>query len=309
VDPLSDLRRITKLDEPMAEHTSFRLGGTVRYFIQPESSDEFLRVYQRCHQNGLRTRVLGGGSNVLVEDGCHDWAVLSTRRLTGCVREGTCVRAEAGLSLRRLLAAAERWGLGGLEMLAGIPGTVGGAVAMNAGGPQGTLGDRLVSARVVYPGGLPRELSARELGLGYRSSFLVDGLPCLLSARFQLEAGSPGVLRGRRRAFLAQKRAAQPLHLPSAGCIFKNPNGTSAGLLIDRAGLKGTVVGDAVVSDKHANFILNEGHATASDVVQLIRLIVERVHEVHGVWLDLEVKLWRAESPGSAPLRCEGKER
>lgn len=288
----SDLASITACKEPMERHTSFRVGGTVDYFIRPENTDQFHLVYQRCHTAGRRIRVLGRGSNVLVADGEHHWVVVSTEQLNRYQRMGSRLRVDAGMSLGRLLVVSGGQGLGGLETLAGIPGSVGGAVAMNAGGRGGSIGDRLISARVAFPGGLPREMAAADLGLGYRTSYLVDGLPCLLSATFQLDPASPDHLERTRRALILEKRKKQPMHEPSAGCVFKNPPGLSAGELIDTAGLKNETVGGAAVSDVHANFIVNRGGATASQVLELIELIVERVWKVHTVRLELEVKVW-----------------
>lgn len=309
MNPFSDLSRILRRDEPMAHHTSFRVGGTVRYFIEPESIEQLYLVYQRCHLYGLRIRVLGRGCNVIVDDGCHHWAVISTRRLHRYEVAGRRIRVDAGLSLRGLVSLAEGWELGGLEALAGIPGSVGGAVAMNAGGRAGAIADHLVCARVAFPGGLPRELDARDLGLGYRTSYLIDGRPCLLSATFELERAPRARLRKTRQNLVAQKCASQPVDAYSAGCIFRNPPGKGAGQLIDQAGLKGCAVGGAVVSDLHANFIVNRRDATATDILDLIDIIVERVHEAHGVRLELEVKVWRDEHPDSLHQRREGKER
>jgi len=309
INPFSDLQRILRLDEPMARHTSLRVGGSVRYFIEPTNTGEFHSIYQRCHQAGLRVQILGRGCNVLVEDGPHPWVVISTAKLNRYIRTGNRIWADAGVSLHRLVTAAEEWGLGGLEPLAGIPGSLGGAVAMNAGGLAGSVNDHLVSAMLAFPGGLPREVGAGELGLGYRRSYLIDGRPCLLSATFELDAAPPDRLRATRESLMDHKQNTQPMDAYSAGCIFKNPPGASAGKLMDEAGLKGTAIGDAVVSEQHANFLLNRGRATAADIFQLIDLIVQRVREVHGITLELEVKVWREQAPESPPLPPEGKER
>jgi UDP-N-acetylmuramate dehydrogenase len=287
-----DLPDIARVDEPMASHTSFRVGGRVRYFLEPRDWDELRLSYQRCREAGLRIRVLGRGSNTLVGDGHYYWPVISTRRLRGLHRDGNRLEVGAGIDLTRLLSAAESWGLGGLEPLSGIPGTVGGAVAMNAGGRYGCVADRLAGALVAMPGEMPCWMDASELGLAYRRSNLVDGRPFLLSATFDLESARPERLLQRRRSILAEKSATQPLRAWSAGCVFKNPRGSSAGFLIDKAGLKGLRVGGAVVSTKHANFIVNSGGATATDVLQLIGLVVERVYDAFGVRLELEIEVW-----------------
>jgi len=309
IHPFSDLRHILRLDEPMARHTSLRVGGTVRYFLEPTNSGEFHRIYQRCHQAGLRVYILGQGCNILVEDGSHLWAVISTAKLKRYRRTGNRIWADAGVNLHRLVTAAEDWGLGGLEPLAGIPGSLGGAVAMNAGGVAGCVADHLVSAHLAFPGGLPREVGADALGLGYRSSYLVEGRPCLLSATFELDVVPTERLRATRKALMDRKHNSQPIDAYSAGCVFKNPPGASAGRLIDEAGLKGTVVGDAIVAEQHANFLLNRGRATAADLFRLIDLVVQRVRDLHGITLDLEVKVWRDHPPETPPLPSEGKER
>ncbi|MFW6108214.1 MAG: UDP-N-acetylmuramate dehydrogenase [bacterium] len=289
----SDLPEICRADEPMARHTSFRVGGPVRYFLEPRDWDEVDLVYRRCQETGLRLRVLGRGCNTLVTDGPHACAVVSTRRFTFLKRKEGRLEAGAGLDLATLLSRAERWGLAGFEGLAGIPGTVGGAVAMNAGGRHGAIGDRLVSAVVAFPGQRPHGVSARELGLAYRRSALRGGLPLLLSAHFELDRAPSRAVRQRRLDVLARKRAAQPMRAWSAGCVFKNPPGPkSAGQLIDECGLKGTRVGGAVVARKHANFILNTGDATSDDILRLIDLVAQRVKAEHGIELELEIEIW-----------------
>ncbi len=280
-------------NEPMSSHTSFGVGGPVRYLVEPRDWETFQAALQRGREAGLRVRILGRGSNILVTDEPHDWLVLSTCRLAGVRRSGTCVEADAGLYLPRLVAAAENWGLGGLEPLAGIPGTVGGAVAMNAGGRYGRVANCLVGATVAGPGGLPHWVDAAELGLDYRYSIVPSTGLLVLSATFQLDKAVPRDLAARRESILAEKHATQPMDARSAGCIFKNPpSGPSAGCLIDRAGLKGTRVGGAVVSPKHANFIVNDNGATARDVLGLIELITQRVLEHSGTRLRAEVEVW-----------------
>ena len=289
----SDLAEICRTDEPMARHTSFRVGGPVRYFLEPRDWDEVDVIYRRCLDAGLRLRVLGRGCNTLVTDGPHYWAVLSTRQLNLFSRSGSRLEVGAGYDLTTLLRRAERWGLAGLEPLAGIPGTVGGAVAMNAGGRDGVIADHLVSAVVAFPGQRPHGVSAGELDLAYRGSRLRGGRPLLLSATFELDRGSSPAIERRRREILARKRASQPTRAWSAGCVFKNPPGDkSAGQLIDECGLKDTRVGGAVVSPKHANFIVNRGGATAADILRLIDLVAQRVSAEHGIELELEIEIW-----------------
>ncbi|MBM4039558.1 MAG: UDP-N-acetylmuramate dehydrogenase [Planctomycetes bacterium] len=312
--------------EPMSAHTSFGVGGPVRYLVEPRDWDAFQAALLRGRDAGYRVRILGRGSNLLVTDEPHDWVVLSTCRLGGLRRSGTCIEADAGLYLPRLVSTAESWGLGGLEPLAGIPGTVGGAVAMNAGGRYGRVANCLVGAVVagshlhfahgryvpnedVTPA-VPHWVDAAELGLDYRYSIVPSTGLLLLSATFQLDKAPPRELVARRDSILAEKHATQPMDARSAGCIFKNPpRGShlhfahgghvrsedvtpSAGWLIDQAGLKGSRVGGAVVSPKHANFIVNDGGATARNVLDLIEVVTQRVLERFGVRLEPEVEVW-----------------
>jgi UDP-N-acetylmuramate dehydrogenase len=292
--PFIDMPVPGRMNECMAPHTSFRVGGTVRYFLEPRDWDDINTIYDRCWRSGIRVRVLGRGCNTLVADGHHDWAVVSTRRLNWCQRDGNRVEVGSGYDLGHLVRRAEGWGLAGFEALAGIPGTVGGAVAMNAGGRYGCIGDWLVEATLAEPGGKPARVPRSRLGLDYRTSRLVDGRPLLVSASFELQGESPLGLRERRRHIVAEKRAAQPMAARSAGCVFKNPKGESAGRLIDEAGFKGRRIGDAVVSRKHANFIVNCGKATATDVLELIEIVRQGVKNIFGVWLELEIEVWGA---------------
>jgi len=300
-DLFADLPGIACEDEPMALHTSFGVGGPVRYFVQPRGWEELALVYERCQEAGLRVRVLGRGCNTLVTDGPHEWAVIATTALDGFGRSGNRIEAGAGLRLPSLVAMAEAWGLGGFEPLAGIPGSVGGAVAMNAGGRYGCIADHLVGAMVILPEGRPHWVDAAGLGLTYRGSCLVDGCPFLLSATFELDAARPRRLQERRRSIVAEKRATQPVDARSAGCVFKNPPGQSAGRLIDQACLKGTRVGGAVVSHKHANFIVNHGNAAASDILNLIDVVVGRVEDLYDVRLELEIEVWDDGEEGGQP--------
>lgn len=289
----ADLGGVAREHEPMAPHTSFGIGGPTRFFVEPRDVETLHSVLRRVLNAGLPLRILGRGSNILVTDGPHPWAVVSTRRLDLLRRSGTCIEAGAGVFLPRLVATAEAWGLGGLEPLAGIPGSVGGAVAMNAGGRYGRIAEALVGATLALPGQAPRWVDAAELGLDYRYSIVPKSGMLLLSATFQLDKAPPRQLEARRLSILAEKHASQPMEARSAGCVFKNPpGGRSAGLLIDQAGLKGARVGGAMVSHRHANFIVNEDHATASDVLQLIALVQETVARTFGVSLEREIEVW-----------------
>jgi len=299
---LRTLREIAHPYEPMARHTSFRVVWPVRYYFEPRSWEELDRVHAWCVGAGLPIRTLGRGCNTLVTDGRHDWAVIATRRLSWLNQEGDCLDVGAGYNLGRLVSESTRRGLEGFEGLAGIPGTLGGSVAMNAGGRHGAIADHLVSAVIAFPGQRPHEVRARRLGLAYRQSNVRGGLPLVLSARFHLDRASSTALCARRDEILAEKRASQPMRSWSAGCVFKNPPGDSAGRLVDACGLKGTRVGGALVSRKHANFIVNRGDATASDILGLIDLVSQRVEDEHGIRLELEIEVW-----GDEERSCHGR--
>jgi UDP-N-acetylmuramate dehydrogenase len=295
----SDLCEIVQEDEPMADHTSFGVGGPVRYFLEPRSWEELQLIYERGESAGLPVRILGGGSNTLVTDGPHSWVVISTRRLDWSRRYGSRIEVGAGLPLPKLVSMAEAWGLGGFEVLAGIPGSIGGAVAMNAGGRYGDVAKTLVGGIVAPPGQMPHWANAGELALRYRGSGFHDRRLFLFSALFDLRSVAPRHIQERRLSIVAEKRATQPVDSRSAGCVFKNPPGTTAGLLIDRAGLKGAQIGGAMVSHKHANFVVNRGNATADEILRLIALVAQRVQETSGVRLELEIEVWRDEETRS----------
>jgi len=275
---------------PMASVTTFHIGGPARYFIEPRNLRELVRLFDRCANSGIPVRVLGGGSNILVSDRGVSGAVFRLSKMTGISRSGTRITCEAGVPLPRLVHAAEQWGLGGLEPLAGIPGTVGGAVAMNAGGRHGCVMSVLRSATTLDRYGLVRERSVRRLKPGYRHVHLHGEI--VVGATFDLVEKDPASIAATRRSVLREKADTQPLAGCSAGCIFKNPAVRGAGNLIDLAGLKGMRVGGAVVSDKHANFIVNEGAATARDVRALISKVRRRVRKAFKIDLELEIEMW-----------------
>jgi len=275
---------------PLSTMTWFRIGGPAEHLIEPRSAEEMARLVRRCLDGGIPVRVLGSGSNVLVSDGGVSGAVFRLSKMNAISRSGSRVVCEAGASLPRLVHQAEPWGLSGLEPLAGIPGTVGGAVAMNAGGRHGSVASVLDSVTTLDRLGLVHERTAEELGPDGRRSRLRGEI--VLEAALQLAEKDPVEIAETRVALLEEKARTQPLTACSAGCVFKNPDGAGAGELIDLAGLKGERVGGAVVSPRHANFILNEGGATARDVRELIGLVRKRVRKMFGVTLELEIELW-----------------
>jgi UDP-N-acetylmuramate dehydrogenase len=276
---------------PLASVTYFHIGGPAEYFVEPENLDQLVRVVDRCVAWGMPLRILGGGSNVLVDDRGIGGAVLRLSQMRNIVRQNQMIFCEAGARLMTVVRRAEEWGLSGLEPLTGIPGTVGGAIAMNAGGRHGCIGDVLHSVTTLDRFGRLRTRDAAKLEIGYRRTNL-DG-EIVAGATLNLTEKAPAEIAEKRQAMHRAKSETQPLGAWSAGCVFKNADdGRSAGALIDQAGLKGQREGRAVVSEKHANFIVNEGGATARDVRKLIDRIRHRVRKAFGVELELEIELW-----------------
>ena len=289
------LRPRCHADEMMARHTSFRIGGPAKIFCEPEGVEELGEALRYFGKQGERVHILGAGSNLLVSDEGVAGAVISLRE-GGEFRDvkmyGGYVRAGAGAALPKVIRMAAQAGLSGMEPLVGIPGTMGGAAWMNAGGRHGNIGPLVQSALVMRMDGVSVERWPKEkLVFGYRTSNLKGVI--VLEIELALKADDPKAVAEKTHAIYEEKKNAQPLSEPSAGCVFKNPDSkTSAGALIDKAGLKGTAVGGAAVSEKHANFIVNRGGATAADVLRLIDIIRERVQGLFNVVLELEVEVW-----------------
>ncbi len=276
--------------ERMALHTTFRIGGPAGVFCLPETEAALAALLRLCREEGVPCLVIGRGSNLLFSDRGFDGAVISTAAMDGISFDGTLVRASCGTSLARLSSSAAEWGLAGLEFAHGIPGSVGGAVFMNAGAYGGEISSVLAGARVLLDGAV-REYDPGEMHFGYRTSVLQSNGGILLSALFRTALGDREEITERMRDMDARRRDKQPLDRGSAGSFFKRPAGHFAGALIEQAGLKGVSVGGAMVSPKHAGFIVNEGDATCADVLALRDLVVERVREMSGVTLESEVRL------------------
>lgn len=283
---------ITRRYESLAVHTWLKVGGPAEYFIEPRSVDELVRVVRACHEAGIPVRLLGGGSNLLVRDEGVMGAVirLAHEAFTRVEVEGNTIRCGGGTKLSTLISHAVKAGLAGLECLAGIPGTVGGAIHGNAGGHSGDIGQYLKSVEVLTATGERCTRSEDDLAFGYRQSSVTD--LAILEAVFELPSDDPEEITRRMRKLWIMKKATQPLAFQSAGCIFKNPRGLSAGTLIERSGLKGTRIGQAEISDRHANFIVTYPGATARDVLALIELAKTKVAREHGVDLELEIEIW-----------------
>lgn len=288
----TELTEIVRPNEPLAPHNWFRLGGAAEFFAEPQSIDQLAQLVRRCREQDVPVKILGGGSNILVADQGVDGMVvhLSAPEFTALTVDKHSVRAGAGVKLGHVIATSVREGLAGLEALVGIPGAVGGALRGNSGGRGGDIGQWTSRVRVMNDAGEISERNRDDLDFGYRQSNLDDLV--ILSAEFQLETDDPVELTKRMQKQWIIKKAGQPLAHQSAGCIFKNPRGMSAGILIEQAGLKGARVGGAEVSSRHANFIVAEPGATAQDVLKLIDTIRQRVHDRLGVELELEIQVW-----------------
>jgi UDP-N-acetylmuramate dehydrogenase len=292
---VGELERISRgclrLDEPMARHTSFGLGGPVDVFVEPPDAESFRECASLLARHEVPTMLLGKGTNILVRRGGLDGAVLTgSEAFSEIVRTDRGVRAGSGVGLPRLLNFCAAEGLAGLEGLAGIPGSAGGAVVMNAGSFGVSIGDRVDGITVSFPGEGRSRVGRNEIEFGYRSATLPAGA-MIEEVDLALTVDEPDAIRARQRDTLEKKWKTQPGNMRSAGCVFKNPPGNSAGRMMDEAGLKGKRVGGAVVSDLHANFILNDRGASADDVEELIELVRDRVEERFGVRLELEVEV------------------
>jgi UDP-N-acetylmuramate dehydrogenase len=281
-----------RFEAPVGRYTSLGVGGPADAIATPETQDEVVALVALCAEHGVPLQVLGGGFNTLVQDGGLDGVVLRTNRLRALTLDDVgLLFAEAGVSHAQLTRLCLERAFHGLEFGAGIPGTVGGWVAMNAGVPEHEVGARVVEIVVATPHDgrivIPRE----ALRFVYRG---VLGMPpgaVVLAARFQLEASDRESIRLSIDRHLAHRRTTQPIDLPSCGSVFKNPSGEHAGRLIELAGLKGARCGGAQISSVHANFIVNEGSATAADVVALIRRAQDTVRERSGIELVPEVRI------------------
>jgi UDP-N-acetylmuramate dehydrogenase len=288
----SGLEKIVENKYRLGQDTWFGLGGSAEYLIRPQTTAQLADVVKRCSENGINTYVLGFGSNLLVNDKGVKGAVikLSGDDFSRISFSGETLTAGAGVELNKIVLDCVRKGLGGLEALAGIPGSIGGAVRMNAGGNFGDFGSAVESVTLMDNEGNVFEKVKPELSFDYRSANITAKY--ILDAKIKLyQADTPQLLRTVKEVWIYKKNT-QPLNTKNAGCIFKNPRGMSAGAMIDRAGLKGTKIGGAVVSEKHANFITAEEGCKSSDVIKLIEKIQKAVKEKFDVELELEIQIW-----------------
>ena len=280
-------------DVPLARYTSFRTGGTARRMAFPKDGSQMVLLMEQARACGAAPLVIGNGTNLLFPDEGVERLVVNTRDMSGTAldAEGR-VTAKAGTSLARTAVFAQQHGLTGLEFAHGIPGSVGGAVCMNAGAYGGEMRQVVHSAVVLFPEEGVRTLSGEELDFSYRHSLLTDRPEAVvLRAVLALEAGEPAAIREKMEELMTRRKASQPLEYPSAGSTFKRPEGHYAAALIDQCGLKGLTVGGAQVSEKHAGFVINRGGASCADVTALMAEIQRRVWEEAGVRLEPEVKV------------------
>ncbi len=281
-----------KVDEEMEKHTSFRVGGPAACFVTPADEKELMDVMALCRLDKVPFFILGNGSNLLVGDKGFEGVVISMSGFSGCQAEKAAglIRAGAGVSLARIAQEAYKASLTGFEFAAGIPGTLGGAVVMNAGAYGAEMKDVLWSVNVLTPEGEVKEIPAIELSLGYRTSCIIPRQYVVLEAVIRLEAGDEASIKGRMDELARRRKEKQPLEYPSAGSTFKRPEGNYAGKLIEDAGLRGFTLGGAQVSEKHCGFVINKDHATASEIRALCDEVKDRVFRQSGVKLEMEVK-------------------
>lgn len=275
---------------PLAQYTHVRIGGPARFLVEPFHADDVATIVQVCRKHDLPLYLLGGGSNVLISDEGVEGVVMRFDKLQRLVRDENRITADAGASLPGLLRSTRQIGLGGLEILTGIPAQVGGAVAMNAGTRDGETFDRLVDVKTVESDGEIKVRTREECTPRYRNGNLGDSV--VVSATFELEPDSPQAIYSRFEASLKARNASQPVTEKSVGCVFQNPEGDAAGRLIERAGCKLMQRGAVQVSGKHANYFVHDGSGTAAEFLALAEDVREKVKQEFGVDLEFEVKRW-----------------
>lgn len=281
-------------NEPLAAHTSFRIGGPARWMAFPKTVEEVRTLLRLAREADIQVRLLGAGTNVLAPDEGVDALVLCLKDALRGVRlpEGNCIEAMAGETLASVAVFARKNGLTGLEFAHGIPGTLGGGVYMNAGAYGGELRQVVRQVTFLHADGRLETFENGDCAFGYRTSVFENMPGVIVSARLALQPGEAATIEAKMRELMEKRRALQPLELPSAGSTFKRPAGHFAGALIQDAGLKGRGVGGAKVSEKHAGFVVNFDHATAADVRATIALVQKTVYETSGVRLEPEVRIW-----------------
>ena len=284
--------------ENLSRYTSLRVGGPADVLFIPHSLADVQIILREAHHRNIPIYLLGGGTNLLVSDaGVRGWVIKIDRVFGRIDRNANSIVAGAGVALIKLVNKSVSYGLAGLENLYGIPGTVGGAVAQNAGAFGSVVSDCRVSISLVDKSGTLKEYPKKDLDFSYRNGPLWEDNQVIVDMTFELEPADQGSLEQTIKRIAKERKEKFPTKKPTAGCFFKNPpQGESAGKLIDQAGLKGLKVGGAMVSDVHANFIVNTGTATAADIYELMNLVREKVKDKFGILLKTEVKLWGFEA-------------
>ena len=274
-----------EFNEPLKKHTSFKIGGNASLFIVPEDDKALSEVLKKCTEENARVLLLGNGSNMLVCDEGIDAVVILMLREKGKIEliDNNLIKCDAGVSLTKVCRFAYEKSLSGIEFAFGIPGSVGGAVYMNAGAYGGEIKDVIVECEYMTYDGQIRTISKDDMCLGYRTSIFNSNNFVVLNATFKLERDEQSNIKARMDDFLSRRKDKQPLEYPSAGSTFKRPEGYFAGALIQESGLKGYSIGGAQVSEKHAGFVINKGNATAKDVTELIEFIKNKVKEDSGI--------------------------
>ncbi|MCI8550742.1 MAG: UDP-N-acetylmuramate dehydrogenase [Lachnospiraceae bacterium] len=279
-------------NEPMKKHTTFQVGGPADYFVTPQDVSELAALVRLCREEGKPYFILGNGSNLLVSDGGYRGVVLHVGKALGKIRVlDNRIYAGAGATLAQTAAKACEAGLSGLAFASGIPGTIGGALVMNAGAYDGEMAQVVCGARILTKDGEEKRLEASQLQMGYRKSCILPMEYIVTEVELLLEPGDKTEIRSRMEELAARRKQKQPLEYPSAGSTFKRPEGNFAGKLIMEAGLRGFSVGGACVSEKHCGFVINKDGAKAADILKLCREIQRRVREKFGVFLELEMRL------------------
>ena len=276
-------------NEPMSRHTSFHIGGEADLFFTVDSLEKTVALIGKLRELSVPFLILGNGSNLLVSDEGVEGAVIRLSDLSGIEAEDEKIVCGAGAMLSAVCCAARDHGLTGLEFAYGIPGTAGGALVMNAGAYGGEMKDVVKSATVLLADGTVKEMPAKEMALSYRESVFKQNGAVILRITLSLSKGDKNEIDQKMKVLAARRREKQPLEYPSAGSTFKRPQGYFAGALIEKNGLKGFRAGDAAVSEKHAGFVVNLGHATCRDVLAVIEKVQQTVKEADGVWLEPEV--------------------
>ncbi len=279
-------------EEPMSRHTTFRVGGPADFFVTPEEEGQIQKAVSAFKNAGVPFYILGNGSNLLVGDRGYRGGIIQLfKKMNQIAIQDSMIHARAGALLSKIAAEAQGRGLAGFEFASGIPGTLGGAVMMNAGAYGGEMKQVLTGARILKASGKVEEVPVEAMELGYRSSIFSKTGDIILSADIRLAAGDPEQIQRRMDELKARRTAKQPLEYPSAGSTFKRPEGYFAGKLIEDAGLRGYRVGGAQVSEKHCGFVINKEHAAAKDILSLLEQVSDKVYAQFGVRLEPEVKM------------------